>query len=612
MDAITFLSRYPPFDRLSPDDLAATVASIQIEHFPAGSVILERAGEPARFLYVIRKGAVELVSHGRVFDLLGEGEMFGQFSLLDSARPTATVRAHEDTLCYLIDAGMADRILGTSAGTTFVLGTMRERLEASFDAGTTPPGVPYRPVGRLLRRRVITADPGMTIAEAAARMTDERVSCLLVPMRDGWGIVTDRDLRSRVLASGLSPKAPVEEIASFPMKTLTDDALAGEALLMMFAEGVHHFPVIDAGGQVVGVVTDTDLMDVGRHTPFAIRSAIERARTEQETIAAGRELPEVVCALADAGTDPVGVGRVVSLVVDALTIRLLALGIERLGEPPAPWAWLALGSAARHEQALSTDQDHALAYDPGERPAEEIDPYFAELSELVTAGLERAGIPRCQGGAMAANRAMRRSVTDWVSAFREWMRDLGRSGSIRSSIVFDFRRVAGPLDPEPELQAVIGEGRTDAAFLQHLAWRALDDRPPTGFWRNLVVERRGEHVGRLDVKHGGITIVGNIARLEAVRAGVPAKGTLDRLRGARAAGSLEEDGARELQEAFRFLWGVRLQHQAEQVRASEQPDDFVDPSKLGPVTRRGLREAFNVIARAQRALATEFGIRPQA
>lgn len=609
MDATTFLSRYPPFDRLSPDDLAATVASIQIEHFSAGTVILERSGEPSKFLYVIRKGAVELLSHGAIYDLLGEGEVFGQFSLLDGASPTATVRAHEDTLCYLIDADVADRILGTSAGTTFVLGTMRERLEAGYDVAQTPPGVPYRQVGHLLRRGVISADPGMTIAEAAARMTAERVSCLLVPIRDGWGIVTDRDLRSRALASGRSPHTPVEEIASFPTKTLTHDALAGEALLMMFAEGVHHFPVTDPGGQIVGVVTDTDLMDVGRHTPFAIRSAIERAKTEGETIAASRELPEVVCALADAGTDPVGVGRVVSLVVDALTIRLLALGIEGLGEPPAPWAWLALGSAARHEQALHTDQDHALAYDPGARPVEEIDPYFAELSELVTAGLEQAGIPRCPGDAMAANRAMRRSVADWVAAFRDWMHDLGRSGSIRSSIVFDFRRVAGPLDPEPELQGVIGEARTDAAFLQHLARRALDERPPTGFLRNLVVERRGEHVGRLDVKHGGITVVGNIARLEAVRAGVPAKGTLDRLRGAQSAGLLEGNAARELREAFRFLWGVRLHHQAGQVRAGEPPDDFVDPSSLGPVTRRGLREAFSVIARAQRALATEFGIR---
>ena len=317
----------------------------------------------------------------------------------------------------------------------------------------------------------------------------------------------------------------------------------------------------------------------------------------------------MVLALVDASSEPVSVGRVVALVVDAMTTRLLTLGIERSGEPPVPWAWLALGSAARREQALGTDQDHALAYDLQDRNVEDVDPYFAELAEFVTQGLQDAGIPRCRGDAMASNPAMRRSVQGWIDALHGWMRDLGSSGSILSSIVYDFRRVTGPLDPEPELEATIREARSDLSFLRHLGRRALDHRAPTGFLRDLVVERKGAHVGRLDVKHGGITIIGNIARLEGVRAGIPARETLDRLTGAVAAGTLDEGVAGELSEAFRFLWEVRLRHQAGQVRAGEAPDDFVDPSTLGPVTRRGLKEAFGVITRAQRGIATELGLR---
>jgi CBS domain-containing protein len=608
MDVATFLSRYPPFDALAPEALAQVAKAVEIEHFPAGAVILEQLGEPARFLYVVRKGAVELLTEGRLYDLLSDGDVFGQFSLLDGESPTATVRAHEDTLCYLIGADVADDVLGTSAGRTFVLGTMRERLAAGYGA-VEPAGVPYHPVGGLIRRPAVVADPGMTVAEAAERMATERVSCLLVPMHEAWGIVTDRDLRSRVLAVHRSADTPVEQVASFPTKTLPEAALAGEALLAMFAEGVHHFPVTRPDGTVAGVVTTTDLMDLGRYTPFSIRSAIERARTSDEVIAAGRELPQVVCALVDASSEPVGVGRVVALVVDAMTTRFLTLGIERFGEPPVPWAWLALGSAARHEQALHTDQDHAVAYDPQERPLEDIDPYFAELAEFVIAGLEEAGIHRCKGDAMASNKAMRRSVQGWVDAFHKWMRDPGRSGSILSSIVYDFRKVAGPLDPEPELEQVMRGAQHDDAFLRHLVQRALDTRPPTGFIRDLVVERKGEHVGRLDVKHGGVTIVGNIARVEAIRAGVAAKGTLDRLRGAEDAGRMIAGSASELREAFQYLWEVRLRHQAAQVLAGVAPDDFVDPSTLGPVTRRGLKEAFNVIARTQRGLATELGVR---
>ena len=143
---------------------------------------------------------------------------------------------------------------------------------------------------------------------------------------------------------------------------------------------MHHFPVHGAGGALIGVVTDTDLMGLGRHTPFAMKSAIERATTADEVAAAGRDLPQLVVTMVRAHADPIDVGRVSALVVDAITERLIALAIDDLGDPPCAWAWLALGSAARHEQALHTDQDHALVYDPvlGEPDP---DPWFADLAE---------------------------------------------------------------------------------------------------------------------------------------------------------------------------------------------------------------------------------------
>ena len=291
MDVGTFLSRYPPFDGISPSELTEVARSVEIEHFAAGTVILEQSGEPARHLYVVRKGAVELIAEGRLYDLLSEGEVFGQFSLLTEESPTSTVRAHEDTLCYLIGADVADDVLGTSAGQLFVLGRMRDRLEAGLES-LEPPGLAFRPVGGLIRRAPVTADPGMSVVGAAERMTAERVSSLLVAMRDGWGIVTDRDLRSRVLASRRSPDTPLEEIATFPVKTLPEKALVGEALLEMFAEGVHHFPVTRPDGSIAGVITDTDLMDIGRDTPFSIRSAIERAQTRDDVVGAGPGAPE--------------------------------------------------------------------------------------------------------------------------------------------------------------------------------------------------------------------------------------------------------------------------------------------------------------------------------
>ena len=613
MDIAGFLRRYPPFDRLDPEQLLGIAGAVEIEHEPAGTVILQQGGKPATHLYVVRKGEVELLSDGSLLDLLGEGEVFGQFSMLAREEPTVSVRAHEDTLCYLIPAPMADTLLGTSEGYAFVIGTMRRRIHLATEHGNPrEPDPRLRAVGDLVRRAPVSADPTTAVADAAALMAAERVSSLLIPLDRGrWGILTDRDLRTRVIATRSSFDAPVSDFATVPAMTLPATAPSGDVLLRMFADGVHHFAITGDDGRIVGVVTDTDLMGLTRHTPFALKSAIARADSAPAVAEAGRELPRVVLEMVDARADPIDVGRVVALVVDAMTERLLSLGVTEAGDAPCAWAWLALGSAARHEQALKTDQDHALAYQPGDAPPELIDPYFARLAEFVTAGLEAAGIPRCRGDAMAVHPSLRKPIDGWVEMFVRWMDAPDAQSSVLASIGYDFREVAGPLDAEPALDDAIRRARERPAFLHQLARRALDLKPPTGFFRNLVVESKGEHAGRLDVKHGGITIVNNLARAWAVQAGVTAKGTVARLESATAEGTLEGSIATELAEAFHYLWQIRLEHQAEQVRAGVVPDDFVDPATLGPFSRSGLKEAFRVIARAQRLLETEMGLAPR-
>ncbi len=609
MDIGEFLGRHPPFSELPPGRLEKLARAVEIAHFPAGEVILRPGGERATALHVVRKGAVELVGNDTVLDVLGEGEVFGQSSLLVQETPTLTVRAHEDTLCYLVPENVAADLLGSPEGLTFVVAAMHRRLRSAVQhVGGEAADPELRPIRELIRREALTIRPDASVADAARRMTDERVSSLLIPMRGDWAIVTDRDLRSKVVAERGSFERPVAEIASFPARSLPGDTLAGDALVEMFAAGVHHFPVTD-GGRVVGVITDTDLMGNGQHTPFAIKSALERARTREDVVAAARDLPAVVLALVQSSADPVAVGRVISLSLDAATVRLVDLAVARLGDPPAPFAWLVLGSGARHEQALGTDQDHAIAYEPPEHADLAVcDAYFAALAEEVTDGLERAGVPRCAGDAMAVHPRMRRPLDDWLMAFRGWIEERDPGSSVLASIGSDMRRQAGALDAETPLDAVIRDARRYPAFVRMLGRRALDLRPPTGFFGDLVVERHGERSGRLDVKHGGIAIVTNMARAWAIATGSSARGTLARLEAAAATEHLDDALASELSQAFRFLWEVRLRHQAAQTRAGHPVDDFVEPSTLGAFNRSGVKEAFRVIRHAQRALATDLGL----
>ena len=609
MDVRSFLARHPPFDALDADGLERVARSVEIEHFAPGTVILQQSGEPAHRLYVIRRGAVEVVDGGRVVDLLGEGEAFGGPSLVSGASPNATITAHEDALCYLIPADVAAEVLETSAGMTFLVRSLRRRIERIEESWESEIGADqYRAVGSLVRRAPVVAEPSTPVGDAAALMVREHVSSLLVPTPDGLGIITDRDLRSRVVAKGRGPGTTIGEVMTPQAVTVASTSLAGDVLLRMLEGGFHHFPVTDEDGSLLGVVTDTDLMGVGRHTPFAVKAAIERAADHSSVAEAGRGIADVVASLVDASADPVDVGRVVALIVDAMTRRFLELGIAELGDPPAAWSWLALGSAARHEQAIGTDQDHAMAYRLDGEPAEEVDAYFARLAELVTSGLEVAGIPRCRADAMATNAALRRPLPAWVERLQDWMRDLRPVGSEQLSIVLDFRGVAGPLDAQEALDAVVRTAPEHPGFTRQLSRRALDLRPPTGFFRDLVVEARGEHAGTLDIKHGGTTIVSNLARAYAIGSGLTAKRTIPRLIESERAGVIDEEIRVALSEAFRFLWHIRLQHHVVRHRSGAPPDDRLDPAVLGPLARQGLKEAFRSITRAQRALALQTGV----
>src|SRR5262245_7468558 len=237
------------------------------------------------------------------------------------------------------------------------------------------------------------------------------------------------------------------------------------------------------------------------HEPGTLAADVDGATTESEAVATGLALAERACALLDDGADAVKVGREIGGAIDALTRRFLAFALDELGEPPAPWAWMALGSEARMEQALHTDQDHALAFDPGDRPDEDVDPWFASLAERVAAGLEASGVPRCTGDAMATTGLLRRSVRGWTDAFTSWMVDVGPEGSLMSSVVFDHRVLAGPLDIGTVIETIVREAPDRfPGFVRHLAHRALDRKPPTGFAKGLVVESKGEHAGHLDIK----------------------------------------------------------------------------------------------------------------
>jgi CBS domain-containing protein len=311
-------------------------------------------------------------------------------------------------------------------------------------------------------------------------------------------------------------------------------------------------------------------------------------------VVAAQGLRQLFLALLDASIAPLDVGRVLALQVDSLTKRLLELSIAARGPVPAGWAWLVLGSTARRELTLGSDQENALAYDDGD---EEVDAYFAGVAEDVTRGLVRCGFHLDPNDVVATNRLWRMSETRWVEVFRECLESPDRSHLIRANVAFDFRQIAGPLNVTPPLVAALREAKEHPDLIRRLARSATDFKPPLGF-RGSLADGKG-----LDLKQGGTIPIANLARFFALSSGITISNTVDRLVAVEEAKALDGETATALREAFEIVMRIRLENHAAQLEAGSEPTNIVAPAALPPLTRTGLREAFRAIAHAQKKLS---------
>jgi len=311
-----------------------------------------------------------------------------------------------------------------------------------------------------------------------------------------------------------------------------------------------------------------------------------------------------VIALHDARVAAANIMAVYAVVVDALTRRLLELAIAETGEPPVPFAWLALGSQARREPTPSSDLDSAIVWF-GDVAKAEIRPQLLAIASKVLAGLQTCGFRSDANGASASNPPFVRSLQSWQSAARSWISDPTQEKAlILVSVLVDSRPVWG-LHTGTPVSDTFRLAPGNPALLRLLARFALSYRPPTGFLRGLVVEHTGEHRGRLDLKLGGVIPIVDLARWAGIAAGVTSASTAERLRAAAAAGTLPAADAHTLQDAFDLVTGLRLQHQVGQLRAGKEPDDYVDPTTLSRLTRTYLKEAFHAISSIQKRVAAQ-------
>ena len=428
------------------------------------------------------------------------------------------------------------------------------------------------PVKYLVKRTPVFVEPVATVAQAARTMQEALIGSVLVA-DDPPGIITDRDLRGRVLAAGLGPETPVRQVMTRPLKTLDSDAPVFMALQLMLEEHIHHLALVEEG-KIIGVISSTDLLRHEATGAFYLRRTLDSVENPAALAHYSREVAGMVQTLFRGGLGAVQIGQIVSSLNDALVKRLVSLAEQALGTPPTDFAWIVFGSEGRLEQTLLTDQDNALIY--GEE-SEAARAYFKLLGERVVNGLIQVGFPPCAGDFMATRWC--KPLEQWRRLFAGWVRTPEPQALLEAAIFFDFRPVAGSLSLAP-LEDILAAAETEKLFIAHAAQEALRWSPPLGFFNRI----RSDH-GMVDLKKGGIGPIVNLARVGAVAG--------------KSGGILKSEDTAVLAETFQFLLHLRLRQQLAALQTNQTIDHKVRLDALSALEHRHLREAFVTIQQVQ-------------
>jgi CBS domain-containing protein len=601
-DVAEFMKAHEPFSNLDETDLGRLAERTKVESFSAGTVIVKQGERPLEEIRVIRKGVVQLIERGHVLDLLEEGEMFGQAWSFSGLPTPWEARAWEDTLCYTLPSDEVVPFLSSRAGLRFVA---RSLLISPRPGEASTPRVgefdpTQQPAGALVREQPLIRDPGISLQQAAGHMAESGSGSLLVRLDGGeLGILTDHDLRSRVVAKGLSLETPVRDVLTTPVFTVRADQAAAEVLLAMLDHGIRHVPVLSASEEVVGVLTDLDLLAAQARRSFVLRRAIADAGSPGELRDVGARLMPTVVALHQGGLAAEQLGAIISVVIEALVRRMVDLFCETAGPPPAEFAWLWLGSHGRREAAPSSDIDSGLVWEDG--GGESTRAYMYGLAEQVGGLLAATGFKSDPHGLSSSGPVMAHPAGEWQETVHGWLDKPTDETVMAINILLDGRGIEGQNQSFGVLSAAQDAKRRPS--FRHLLLRlALATKPPTGFRRDIVVEQSGEHRGSFDIKKGGLLPIVGLARYAGLAAGATSTSTVSRLRAAGAAGDVPESDARTLEEAWRLMTELRMEHQVGQLEAGTSPSDYVDPKALDALTRRHLREAFRLVASTQKTL----------
>ncbi|MBI1933038.1 MAG: CBS domain-containing protein [Ignavibacteriales bacterium] len=630
-----FLKEHPPFNFISKEILLQISQDIIIIYSEKNDVIFKQGYKPPDYFYVVREGAVKLFNEFKneniLIDVCDEGDIFGIRPLISEDRPyTLTAKVSEEALIYKIPTGSFLEIMKLNKN-------VENYFSSSFTGGIRNPYSKYSkqkyfdeslniqsenfnffdiqkiPFGNL----PITCALGSTIRNAAMAMKEKKVGSIVVvdETNKPIGIITDKDLRNKVVAGEVASHCIVEDIMSSPVITSDRNATAADLQILMIKNNIHHICVTEDGttnSKMIGMISEHDILILYGNNPSVLIREINRAKNSEQlrNIRANAELLLRNYLQQEISID--FITRIITEINNAINIKAIDLTISELAEknkelPNVKWCWLSLGSQGRGEQLLRSDQDNALVFDDVENiDYEKTKNYFLQLAKGVNDILEDCGFDYCPANVMASNPNWCLSLSEWNKQFESWIYSPGNKEVMYSTIFFDFNPLYGNFELSEKMsENIFRVINNQESFMSFLAKNAIENPPPLSFFRDFLVENNGEHKNEFDIKARAMMPLVDGARVLALAAGLG--GINSTIKRFNKLAEIEPEN-NELFEQLADACEIIIRFRTMQGLKHNNTGRYFKPDELNKMQRLMLRNCFRPIKELQTILTVRFNL----
>ncbi len=616
-----FLKNFPPFSFLKQKDLEIISEQITIIYKEKDSVVFALNEETHDSFYVVHKGAVALRADQQsdIMDMCDEGDIFGLRPLIANENYKMEARAFEETILYAISINvfrpyaLENKAVGNFLIESFASNTLNpfsnshrgklygEEIEADTKLLDLQE-VKYS-------KKIITCTATTPANEVAKIMLNKNVGAILVVEENlPIGIITDKDLRNKIVTGDFPISTPASEIMTAPVITYPTKMTITQAQMAMMKSDISHLCITDDGttnSKAVGMLSKHDVMVSIGNNPAVLLRAIKRAKKFKKIKLIRSGILHLLQGYLDQNIPMMLTSKIISELNDACTKQVIGIVLKKMDTPPVKFSWLAMGSQGRSEQLLQTDQDNALVYeDVPEELAETTKKYFLDLAIQINKGLFEIGYEYCPAEMMASNPIWCLSLSEYKSKVHHWITNTGKNEVLLSFIFFDYSLVYGDSELVNDLSDFIFEDvKANPTFYIHLVSGALQSPSPTGFFREFLLEQDGAHKDFFNIKNRALMPLADAARVLILSHSVKSiSNTVERF---------EKLAELEPQNSELYIWcassyKILLRFRTNQGLLHNDSGQFISLDTLSKAEKIKLKSTFKTIKELQELIRIRF------